>query len=48
VTGLHPDRAPTIVAGVIVLSRALDAFGLTEVEVSDRDILWGVAIEIGR
>jgi exopolyphosphatase / guanosine-5'-triphosphate,3'-diphosphate pyrophosphatase len=48
VTGLDPDRAPTIVAGVIVLSRVLDAFGLAEVEVSDRDILWGVAIEIGR
>ena len=47
VRGLHPDRAPTIVAGVIVLSRALDAFGLPEVEVSDRDILWGVALEIG-
>jgi exopolyphosphatase/guanosine-5'-triphosphate,3'-diphosphate pyrophosphatase len=48
VRGLHPDRAPTIVAGVIVLSRVLAAFGLPEVEVSDRDILWGVAIEIGR
>jgi exopolyphosphatase / guanosine-5'-triphosphate,3'-diphosphate pyrophosphatase len=48
VRGLHPDRAPTIVAGVIVLSRALDAFGLSEVEVSDRDILWGVALQIGR
>jgi exopolyphosphatase/guanosine-5'-triphosphate,3'-diphosphate pyrophosphatase len=46
VTGLHPDRAPTIVAGVIVLSHALDAFGLAEVEVSDRDILWGVALEL--
>jgi exopolyphosphatase/guanosine-5'-triphosphate,3'-diphosphate pyrophosphatase len=48
VRGLHPDRAPTIVAGVIVLSRVLDAFGLSEVEVSDRDILWGVALEIGQ
>jgi exopolyphosphatase/guanosine-5'-triphosphate,3'-diphosphate pyrophosphatase len=45
VTGLNPDRAPTIVAGVVVLTRVLDAFGLDEVEVSDRDILWGVAIE---
>jgi exopolyphosphatase/guanosine-5'-triphosphate,3'-diphosphate pyrophosphatase len=48
VRGLHPDRAPTIVAGVIVLSRVLDAFGLAEVEVSDRDILWGVALELAR
>jgi exopolyphosphatase/guanosine-5'-triphosphate,3'-diphosphate pyrophosphatase len=46
VRGLHPDRAPTIVAGVVVLSRVLDAFGLREVEVSDRDILWGVALKL--
>jgi exopolyphosphatase / guanosine-5'-triphosphate,3'-diphosphate pyrophosphatase len=44
--GLDPDRAPTIVAGVIVLTRALDAFGLQEVEVSNRDILWGAALEL--
>jgi len=48
VRGLHPDRAPTIVAGVVVLSRVLDAFGLAEVEISDRDILWGVALELAR
>jgi exopolyphosphatase/guanosine-5'-triphosphate,3'-diphosphate pyrophosphatase len=46
VRGLHPDRAPTIVAGVVVLGVALDAFGLDEVRVSDRDILWGVALEL--
>jgi exopolyphosphatase / guanosine-5'-triphosphate,3'-diphosphate pyrophosphatase len=44
VTGLHPDRAPTIVAGVIVLLEALSAFGLDRVEVSEHDILWGVAL----
>ncbi len=43
VTGLHPERAPTIVAGVAVLVRVLDAFGLEAVETSDRDILWGAA-----
>ena len=48
VRGLHPDRAPTIVAGVVVLSRVLEAFGLGEVEISDRDILWGVALELAR
>jgi exopolyphosphatase/guanosine-5'-triphosphate,3'-diphosphate pyrophosphatase len=48
VPGLDPDRAPTIVAGVLVLTRALAAFGLDEVEVSDRDILWGAARETGR
>ena len=45
VPGLDPDRAPTIVAGVVVLTRVLAAFGLDEVEVSDRDILWGAALE---
>ena len=48
VRGLQPDRAPTIVAGVVVLSSVLDAFGLAEVEISDRDILWGVALELAR
>jgi exopolyphosphatase/guanosine-5'-triphosphate,3'-diphosphate pyrophosphatase len=48
VTGLHPDRAPTIVAGVVILTQVLDAFGLDRVEISDRDILWGVAIELAR
>ena len=48
VPGLDPDRAPTIVAGVVVLTTALRAFGLAEVEVSDRDILWGAARETGR
>jgi exopolyphosphatase / guanosine-5'-triphosphate,3'-diphosphate pyrophosphatase len=46
VSGLHPDRAPTIVAGLVILGRALDAFGLGTVEVSDRDILWGVALDL--
>ncbi len=45
VPGLHPDRAPTIVAGVIILCEVLRAFGLEQVEVSERDILWGVALE---
>ncbi len=48
VRGLHPDRAPTIVAGVVVLSRVLEAFGLREVQISDRDILWGVALDVAR
>jgi exopolyphosphatase/guanosine-5'-triphosphate,3'-diphosphate pyrophosphatase len=48
VPGLDPDRAPTIVAGVVVLVRALRAFGLDAVEVSERDILWGAALETGR
>jgi exopolyphosphatase/guanosine-5'-triphosphate,3'-diphosphate pyrophosphatase len=45
VKGLDPARAPTIVAGVEVLLEVLSAFGLESVEVSERDILWGVALE---
>ena len=48
VVGLHPDRAPTIVAGVVILLEALRAFGLDRVEVSERDILWGAAIARAR
>ena len=39
VTGLHPGRAPTIVAGVVILIQVMRAFGLTEIEVSEHDIL---------
>ena len=48
VTGLHPDRAPTIVAGVVILIAALRAFGLPQVEVSEHDILRGAAIARAR
>jgi exopolyphosphatase/guanosine-5'-triphosphate,3'-diphosphate pyrophosphatase len=44
VRGLHPDRAPTIVAGVGILIRVLEAFHLDGVEVSEHDILHGVAL----
>ena len=45
VPGLQPDRAPTIVAGVAILGRSLQAFGLEEVEVSEADILHGAALD---
>jgi exopolyphosphatase/guanosine-5'-triphosphate,3'-diphosphate pyrophosphatase len=45
VRGLHPDRAPTIVAGVVMLIEALRAFGLDCTEVSEHDILRGAALE---
>ena len=45
VTGLDPERAPTIVAGVVILIEAMRTFGLTEVEASEHDILHGAAIE---
>ncbi len=46
VVGLHPDRAPTIVAGMILLAEAMGAFELEEVEVSERDILYGGALRV--
>jgi exopolyphosphatase/guanosine-5'-triphosphate,3'-diphosphate pyrophosphatase len=45
VTGLHPDRAPTIVAGVAILVEALRLFGVPEVEISEADILDGAALD---
>jgi exopolyphosphatase/guanosine-5'-triphosphate,3'-diphosphate pyrophosphatase len=42
--GLHPDRAPTVVAGVVILIRVLEAFELDAFEASEHDILRGVAL----
>ncbi len=44
VVGLDPARAPTIVAGMILLSQAMRLFNLDRVEVSEHDILYGGAI----
>jgi exopolyphosphatase/guanosine-5'-triphosphate,3'-diphosphate pyrophosphatase len=44
VVGLDPERAPTIVAGMILLGEAMRAFGLEQVEVSEHDILYGGAL----
>ena len=43
--GLHPERAPTIVAGAAILVEAMRAFGLDSIEVSEADILHGAALE---
>jgi exopolyphosphatase/guanosine-5'-triphosphate,3'-diphosphate pyrophosphatase len=48
VTGLQPDRAPTIVAGVAMLLEVMDAFGLAQIEVSEHDILRGAALRLAR
>ncbi len=45
VPGLHPDRAPTIVAGAVILVESMRAFGLEQVEISEADILHGVALD---
>ena len=45
VPGLHPERAPTIIAGGIILIESMRAFGLDSIEVSEHDILEGAALE---
>jgi exopolyphosphatase/guanosine-5'-triphosphate,3'-diphosphate pyrophosphatase len=44
IAGMHPDRAPTIVAGVVILIETMRAFGLDQIEVSEHDILYGTAL----
>jgi exopolyphosphatase / guanosine-5'-triphosphate,3'-diphosphate pyrophosphatase len=44
VTGLHPDRAPSIVAGAAILVESIRGFGLDGVEISEADILHGAAL----
>jgi exopolyphosphatase/guanosine-5'-triphosphate,3'-diphosphate pyrophosphatase len=46
VVGLHPDRAPTIVAGMILLDEAMGLFDLDRVEVSEHDILRGGTLRL--
>jgi exopolyphosphatase/guanosine-5'-triphosphate,3'-diphosphate pyrophosphatase len=41
---IEPGRAPVIVGGILVLEAALDRLELAEVEVSERDILHGIAL----
>jgi exopolyphosphatase/guanosine-5'-triphosphate,3'-diphosphate pyrophosphatase len=48
IPGLHPDRAPTIVAGVVILVEVMRAFELEEIVVSEHDILYGTAIAATR
>jgi len=44
ITGMHPDRAPNIVAGVVILIETMRAFALEAIEVSEHDILYGASI----
>jgi exopolyphosphatase/guanosine-5'-triphosphate,3'-diphosphate pyrophosphatase len=48
VVGLHPDRAPTIVAGAVILVQSMKAFGLNSIEVGEHDILYGAALRAAR
>jgi exopolyphosphatase/guanosine-5'-triphosphate,3'-diphosphate pyrophosphatase len=45
IPGLHPDRAPTIIAGCVILIEAMRALELERIEASEHDILYGVALE---
>jgi exopolyphosphatase / guanosine-5'-triphosphate,3'-diphosphate pyrophosphatase len=44
VAALEPERAPVIVAGAVILVETLVHFGLDAIEVSERDILDGIAL----
>ena len=46
VPGLHPDRAPMIVAGAAILIEAMRACGLDSIETSEADILYGAALNV--
>jgi exopolyphosphatase/guanosine-5'-triphosphate,3'-diphosphate pyrophosphatase len=48
ITGLDPDRAPTIVAGVVILVEAMRVIGLDRITVSERDLLHGAALGLGQ
>ncbi|MEA2484243.1 MAG: exopolyphosphatase / guanosine-5-triphosphate,3-diphosphate pyrophosphatase, partial [Thermoleophilaceae bacterium] len=45
-TGLHPDRAPTIIAGAAILVESMKLFELESIEVSEADILHGAALDL--
>jgi exopolyphosphatase/guanosine-5'-triphosphate,3'-diphosphate pyrophosphatase len=42
--GMHPDRAPVILAGALVVREVLAHFGLAGLEVSENDIMHGAAL----
>ena len=46
IPGLHPDRAPTIIAGVVILIEVLEALKLQSFEASEHDILRGAALRL--
>jgi exopolyphosphatase/guanosine-5'-triphosphate,3'-diphosphate pyrophosphatase len=45
VPGLRADRAPFIVAGTVILIQIMRAFEIDQVEVSESDLMHGLAIE---
>lgn len=45
IPGLEPDRAPVIVAGLLILQAVLDASGMDAFTVSEADILHGIVLD---
>jgi exopolyphosphatase/guanosine-5'-triphosphate,3'-diphosphate pyrophosphatase len=43
--GLEPERAPVIVGGALIVCTVLDRYGLQGLEVSERDLLRGAALD---
>ena len=43
---MHPGRADVIVSGAVILQRIVDAVGVSEIVVSEHDILDGIAMSI--
>jgi exopolyphosphatase/pppGpp-phosphohydrolase len=41
---MHPDRAPVIVAGALVVAETLRRYGLGALEVSEHDLMHGAAL----
>jgi exopolyphosphatase/guanosine-5'-triphosphate,3'-diphosphate pyrophosphatase len=46
VAGLHPDRAPSIVAGALIACCVLDAAMVDEIAISERDLLDGAVLRL--
>ncbi len=46
IPGLHPDRAPSIVAGALIACTVLVAAAVEEVAISERDLLDGVRLRM--
>jgi exopolyphosphatase / guanosine-5'-triphosphate,3'-diphosphate pyrophosphatase len=44
IRGMHPDRAPVILAGALVVKETLRHFGLGGLEASERDVMHGAAL----
>ena len=46
-SGVHPERASTLVAGAVLMLETMEAFGLESIELADGDLLEGLALRLG-